>query len=95
MSVIESAKKISTAALDDDWQARLKNRPQRSIKEILKELRQIIEAYEQKYRMTTAEFLPRYANGEFEMDDSYPDYELAHWQGSYEAYHRLCQKVTL
>lgn len=91
MSVIKPVEKISTPAMNDEWQARLKKRPQRSTKEIITELRQIIEAYERKYRMTTNEFLPRYANGEFEMDDSYPDYEMAHWQGSYEAYQRLSQ----
>lgn len=91
MSVIKTAEKISPPPLDEDWEARRKKKAQRSIKVILKELREIIEAYEQKYRMTTDEFLPRYANGEFEMDDSYADYELAHWQGSYEAYQRLSQ----
>jgi len=89
MSAIEHVERKFTPILGEEWDGWRKKYPQRSIKDILQELRQIIKAYEQKYRMTTEEFIPRYANGEFEMDDSYSDYELAHWQGSYEAYQRL------
>jgi len=91
MSAIEPVEKTFTSVLDDNWDSWRKKHPQRSSKDILKELSQTIKAYEQKYRMTTDEFIPRYANGEFEMADSYADYELAHWQGSYEAYQRLAQ----
>lgn len=91
MSALKRAEKKFTPSLDEDWDSWRKKYPQRSIKDILQELRQIIKGYEQKYKMTTDEFLPRYTNGEFEMDDSYADYELAHWQGSYEAYQRLSQ----
>jgi len=91
MSVIEPVEKTYTPIFDKDWDSWRKKHPQRSSKDILQELGQIIKAYEQKYRMTTEEFIPRYANGEFELDDSYADYELAHWQGSYEAYQRLSQ----
>ena len=91
MSVIEPVEKTFTPTLDENWDNWRKKHPQRSIKDILQELRGVISEYEQKYKMKTEEFLPRYASGEFEMNDSYADYELAHWQGSYAAYQRLSQ----
>ena len=91
MSVVETLGKTLSPTLDEDWDSWRKKHPQRSIKDILQELRKVINEYEHKYKMTTEEFLPRYASGEFEMNDSYADYELAHWQGSHEAYQRLSQ----
>jgi len=91
MSATKTMQKKIVLPLDDDWAEWRKIHPQKSIKDVLSELRDIITHYEQKYKMTTAEFLPRYEDGEFEMDDRYADYELAHWQGSFEAYQRLIQ----
>ena len=68
---------------------------QRSIKDILQQLRKVINEYEHKYKMTTEEFLPRYASGKFEMNDNYVAYKLAHWQGSNEAYQRLSKMENL
>ena len=77
--------------LYDEFLRKVNSHPNKSTNEILFDLKKNIAHYEKKYNMLTEEFLPRFRNGEFEMDDNFPDYELAHWQGSYEAYQRLSE----
>jgi len=65
------------------------NRNNRSKEETIQHLEKEIKGYEEKYKMPTSEFIPRYERGEFEMDDNYLDYELARWRGAYLSYKRL------
>lgn len=45
--------------------------------------------YENKYKMTSSEFIERYEKGDFEMDDNYLDYELLDWEIGFRTYQRL------
>ena len=75
----------------DEFLKKVNNHSPKSRENIILDLLKTMKHYEKKYQMTTEEFLPRFNKGEFEMDDNYLDYELAHWQGSYEAYQRLSE----
>jgi len=70
-----------------------KNRSHCTKEDVVKSLKEEIEGYEKKYKMPTRKFVERYDKGEFEMDDSYPDYELAQWRGAYRSYQRLHKEL--
>ena len=57
--------------------------------ESIRELKEIMSRFEQKYSMSTEEFIPRFKQGEFEMDDNYLDYELLDWLNTYELHTRF------
>ena len=90
METILKKEKTSSPSFDE-FLKKINNHSPKNRNEIIFDLKKIITRYEKKYHMSTEEFLTRFNNGEFEMDDNYLDYELAHWQGSYEAYQRLSE----
>lgn len=53
--------------------------PSKSKTEILRILQDRIRSYEKKYGMSSEEFIRRYEEGDFEMDDHYPDQDLFRW----------------
>jgi hypothetical protein len=91
MNVIETDKTRSIPTFEEYSILWSKNHNRKTIKDIINQLGNIISQYEKKYKMTTPDFLVKYSEGEFEMDDNYLDHELAHWRGSYEAYQRLLE----
>lgn len=60
-----------------------KNGDAKAKEAVMLTLRNNIAQYEQKYKMPTAEFIPRYERGEFENSDDYLDFELLDWYGDY------------
>ena len=66
--------------------------PPKSKKEIVRELKQQIREYEQKYNMKTRHFIVRYDKGDFEMDDNYNNGDLFEWKASYEALQRMLKQ---
>jgi hypothetical protein len=67
-----------------------KKRSRYTRENVIKSLKEEIESYEKKYKMSTSEFIKCYEKGEFEMDDRYPDNELFDWYSAY-----LSQKELL
>ena len=55
-------------------------------------LKENIKRYEAKYKMTSEEFVSRYEQGDFEMDDTYLDYELLDWWGNIQRYNKHTAK---
>ena len=76
----------------EEFLENVKKHPPKSRDEIIMELRQTITQYEQKYQMSTEEFIPRFEKGEFENDDNYVDHELFRWWSDYHSYIKLFNK---
>ena len=72
----------------DDILKKINNNSRKSRDEIISDLKKIIIQYEKKYHMSTEEFLPRFKNGDYEMDDNYLDYELLDWWGTNNTYQK-------
>jgi hypothetical protein len=85
----EVTDKRSTPTLEEFVKRCEGKRNHRSKEDSIKLLEKEIQKYENKYKMTSSEFIERYEKGDFEMDDNYLDHELLDWEISYLTYQRL------
>jgi hypothetical protein len=70
-----------------------KNRSHSTKEESIKSLKERIDAYEKRFKMTTLEFVERFDKGEFEVDSKYPDHELFIWRNYYRSYQELIEET--
>lgn len=86
---MKTSTKPRILAFEEFLETSRKKHPPKSKEEIIQELKETIAHYEQKYQMSTEEFLPRYEKGEFEMNDHYDDGDLFEWRACYRSLQRL------
>ena len=70
-----------------------KNRSHCSKEESIKSLKEKIESFEKRFKMTTLEFIERFDKGEFEEDSKYPDHELFIWRNYYRSHQELLEET--
>ncbi|NUO83624.1 hypothetical protein HUU05_26415 [candidate division KSB1 bacterium] len=86
MTTPQTPEKRRLPSFEDFIQAvKQKNGDAKAKEAVMLTLRNNIAHYEQKYKMPTAEFIPRYERGEFENSDDYLDFDLLGWYGDYRA----------
>ncbi len=83
MTTPQAQEKRKLPSFEEFIQAVKQNGDAKSKEEFMLTLRNNIAHYEQKYKMPTAEFIPRYERGEFENSDDYLDFELLDWYGDF------------
>jgi len=86
MMTLQTEVKNKRLSFDEFIQAAKQNGQAQSKEELMRTLQNNIAQYEQKYRMSTAEFVPRYERGEFESSDDYLDFELLDWYEDYQTF---------
>jgi len=68
--------KIKPLSFEDFIESSRKKFPKKPKQEIFTKLKESISQYEKKYKMKTSDFIARYEQGEFEMNDDFDDSEL-------------------